>query len=650
MAAWEAFVTGETVARPDPVRSVIESSWRRCQNVSVDCRLDKAPQPMSEDSLESLREQSREILSAGEPVMAMARDFLLETGTVMVLTDVQGVILRLEGDRKRGLRDAIADVRFVPGATWTESACGTNAVGTALATGRPVQVHGEEHFCEGIKRWTCSATVVRDPFDGALLGCVDISGLRGAYSRHSMALVAAAASGIENQLAQIESARRYRLLDRCLQRLPAAHGDHVVILDRKGRIVRANGEMPAILRALSGKDGAPPDRLDRADWVRPEWLTSIYDGRELLGSLLVAPKPRSARSSRRQVEGPQPSKAFVEIVGDAPAQRTAIARMKRVAATCAPVLLLGETGVGKELFARSLHQASACAGGPFIALNCGGLNRDLLTSELFGYAGGAFTGARPDGMAGKIEAAANGTLFLDEIGEMPADLQPMLLRVLEEREVCRLGETRPRPVDFRLVAATNRDLRAEIERGGFRADLYYRIAVVSITIPPLRERMEQLPELVDHFCRQAARRYGVPLRRFSTGAMDRLASHRWPGNVRELRNVVESALLTAAEDTITEADLPDDFALPSPVQALPAPPGLTPIERAERDAIRDAIEAHGGNLTASARTLGVSKSTLYAKLHRYALDRGGTAAAFRPAFENRTPGSPPTVRFSAGSG
>ncbi|MEM8744608.1 MAG: sigma-54-dependent Fis family transcriptional regulator [Pseudomonadota bacterium] len=616
MASWERFMAGDN--SPPHVRTVIDRSWRRCQTGAVDHRLDRAPPALDEDGLRQLLERSRDLVSAGEPVMATAQGFLLETGTVMVLTDADGVLLCQEGDNKLALQDAIEDIRFVPGATWSEAACGTNAVGTALETGRAVQVHGGEHFCEGIKRWTCSASVIRDPFDGSILGCVDVSGLRSAYSRHSMALVAAAASRIENQLAQIESEQRYRLLDRCIWELPAGPGDHVLILDRKGRIVRANGDVPSMLRELAGTDEAVTAALDRARWVRSDWLTPVYDGGRQLGSILIAPKAGAPRKMRSTAPQPRPSTAFDQIVGIGPSLRAAVDKARQVAPTDAPVMLLGETGVGKELFARGLHQASVRADGPFIVLNCGGLSRDLLASELFGYIDGAFTGARRGGMVGKIEAAAGGTLFLDEIGEMPSDLQPALLRALEEREICRLGETKPRRVDFRLLTATNRDLKAEIESGRFRADLFYRTAVVSITVPPLRDRRNDLPALVEHFSRQTSQRYGLPTRRFSQAALARLTAHDWPGNVRELRNVVEHTTLTAPQDLVTEADLPEDFAtteLPSQ-----APEGLTPIESAERAAIRRAIEVNGGNVTASARALGLAKSTVYAKMRRYALD------------------------------
>src|SRR5262249_16717499 len=265
------------------------------------------------------------------------------------------------------------------------------------------------------------------------------------------------------------------------------------------------------------------------------------------------------------------------------------------------VLLLGETGVGKERFARLIHESGRRQAGPFVALNCGGLPRDLLASELFGYVEGAFTGARRSGMIGKIEAASGGTLFLDEIGEMPMELQPYLLRVLEGGEVYPLGDARPRKVEFRLVAATNKDLQEEVNARRFRMDLFYRVSVTSLRIPALRDRPEDVRSLLEYFSREASQHHGVPLKRFEPEALSALERHGWPGNVRELRNVVEGALLMATGEAVTLSDLPGDITTPldyrrEPAGSLLAPP-IADLEAVERDAISAAILAYHGNLT-----------------------------------------------------
>ncbi len=639
-SSWERFMAGGAEKEePQLVRTRVDASWRRCLSAEVDFRRQSASAPMGEDQFELLREQCGELIKAGAPVMALARDFLHETGTVMVLADRRGTVLSLEGDV--ALEDATQRIHLMPGANWSEFECGTNAIGTALETGDPIQIHANEHFCEGIKRWSCSAAVVRDPCDGGILGAVDVSGLRHSYSRHTMALVVATAARIEHRLAALEMDFRYRLLERSLDRLSTTR-DGVIIFDRHGRAIKANADIGDIMRNL----GAPREQVSAGltgmtlgwargaerpeqlpSWIRPEWLTPVFSGAEKLGAILTVPTratPTIQFHKPALTEEPRAGSAFANVIGKNPALCAAAERAQRVASSAAPVLLLGESGVGKEVFARALHEASNLAKGPFVALNCGGLSRDLLTSELFGYAEGSFTGARKGGMKGKIEAANGGTLFLDEIGEMPLDLQPLFLRVLEEREVCRIGETNARKVDFRLVAATNRDLRKEVEQGRFRLDLYYRVAVVGVTIPPLRDRVDDIPELAVHFVRQLAARYRIEARALSSGLIDALKLHSWPGNIRELRNVIESLLLTSAGSELVEADLPSEIRQNIMSGAAPgvAPQGveLSAMECAERDAILRMVRACKGNLAAVARELGIAKSTVYIKLRKFGLE------------------------------
>ena len=296
-----------------------------------------------------------------------------------------------------------------------------------------------------------------------------------------------------------------------------------------------------------------------------------------------------------------------------------------------PLLLLGETGVGKDVFARAIHETSAAREAPFVALNCGGFSRELLTSELFGYADGSFTGARRGGMIGKIEAASGGTLFLDEIGEMPIDLQPHFLRVLEDGAIFRIGENKPRNVSFRLVVATNRDLRKEVAEGRFRMDLFYRIAVATINIPPLRERAEDIQLIADFLLDKLSQQHAVFRPVLDPEALECLSRHAWPGNIRELRNVLERALLMSSDTVITKESLPHEvrFAETAGVQRLTSVPQegeLKRLEQVEKDTIISMIERQSGNMTAVARELGIAKSTLYVKLKKFDIALSGASA------------------------
>ncbi len=315
------------------------------------------------------------------------------------------------------------------------------------------------------------------------------------------------------------------------------------------------------------------------------------------------------------------------LIGRSEAMRTLFTLLRRVAPTDSTVLVVGETGTGKELVARALHALSPRAAGPFVAVNCGALAPELVESELFGHEKGAFTGAVAR-RAGAFEAASGGTLFLDEVGELPPVLQPKLLRVLEARAVVRVGASFEVPVDVRVVAATHRDLEAEVRLGRFREDLFYRLHVVPLSVPPLRERIEDLPLLAAHLLERLA---GAGRRlQLGPAALARLAAHDWPGNVRELRNVLERAALLAADPVIEPEHL--SFARigrPAPGSApAPGPAGggasggaARRIDEVEREAILAALEATGWNKRAAARELGIAKSTLHEKLRKWGLTR-----------------------------
>ncbi len=295
-----------------------------------------------------------------------------------------------------------------------------------------------------------------------------------------------------------------------------------------------------------------------------------------------------------------------------PSLKNLLFRLKDVARSDATILITGESGTGKEVLARFIHQESPRNKGPFIAINCAALPEHLLESELFGYEKGAFSGAFTRKM-GKFELANGGTLLLDEITEMPLALQAKLLRVLQEGEVDRLGGAYPVKVDVRVIATTNRDIEAEVAQGRFRADLYFRLNVIPVKLPPLRERPEDIKLLALHFCREFANRYERPVKGFAEGVLERLAQYHWPGNVRELKNVIERAVLLAQGPWITLKDLfPEEFR-PKAREGLP----LKPLKEVEKEMILKALKAANGNRTKAAEILGISVRTLRNKLQLY---------------------------------
>lgn len=351
-------------------------------------------------------------------------------------------------------------------------------------------------------------------------------------------------------------------------------------------------------------------------------IERAYERKGLLAGLSIS-------ASRETADIPP---AFADTITQDKQMKALISYAQVMARSGNPILITGESGTGKELMARGIHRAGPAPAGPFVPVNVSAIPATMFESQIFGHVKGAFTGAESP-HSGFFEQADGGTLFLDEIGEMPLDLQPHLLRVLETGDVYRIGENRPRRVTLRLIAATNRDLREEVRAGRFRMDLFYRIAVTTLSLPPLRDRADDLEALARHLLRDIARRYDCPVPDIDPAALAALTRHDWPGNIRELRNALEAMMLESGGGRITLAHRPPDLFGPAPQGSAFAPgtppdteaeaedPAgrISPLEKAEREAILDAIRRHRGNLTGVARELGIAKSTLYTRLDRFAL-------------------------------
>ncbi|MEL6062153.1 sigma-54-dependent Fis family transcriptional regulator [Methylobacterium sp. DCY52] len=605
----------------------VSESWVRCRSQGVWHRLSEAPR-VGEAELFRLKSRNRQLLGVARPTLQRSSHLLSDAASMVLLTDAQGLIIDAAGDRRvveEGRRNHLEE-----GGRWNEALIGTNAIGTALTLGRPICIYGAEHFCQDVQRWSCAAAPIHDPGDRALLGIVDISGPADRFHPQSLAFAAALAREIEVSLGHGREAAHALLLLHFVSKRSVWLSDEILVLDHRGTVVHASEEARRRLDAGASLeqdaraciDGAEPESW--AENCRRRFpqasLELVRQDGEAIGCLIVlhgrhastGPR-RSNRTAPLKVAPGERSVSFDAIIGDSPAMRAVKERAGRLATLPLPVLIEGETGVGKELFARAIKQART-PDGPFVPLNCGGMARDLVASELFGYVRGAFTGADEKGRPGRIEQADGGVLCLDEIGEMPLDLQAYLLRVLEDGIVYRLGSHEGRTVDFRLVSMTNRDLEAEIEAKRFRRDLFYRIAAVRLRIPALRERGTDVLLLARHFIRNAAERFGRKVPRLTATLEATLLAHPWPGNVRELRNVLEAAVAMAArDDELTEADLPD---LPraSVIAARSADASSSNLHAIERAAILAKLDACGGNVTETARQLGIARSTLYLRL------------------------------------
>lgn len=634
--AWERFVTDGD--GPAGLPRLLAASWRRSRAKGITVDLSEAPLA-EEPEIFRRRSANATLLTAARPALERSGLFLAEASSMMILTDTSGFIIETAGDPR--VVDQGRQNHLETGGRWDEGAIGTNAIGTTLVEGRPTEIRGAAHFCEDVQRWTCAATPIRHPLDGGVLGVVDISGPVARFNPQSLALAVSIGQEIEAILGQLARAEHELLLRSFVSKRSIWLSDDILVIDRRGFVVHAAEN--ARRRLDAGPDGIKHElrRLiggaGQDAWEAncrrrfPNASVDIVrnDG-EAIGCLIVLHRPRNRTATPQPRETVEPETGFADILGESQAIGEARERARKLGANSLPILIEGETGVGKELFARAIKSAGPAADGPFVPLNCGGMPRDLIASELFGYAKGAFTGADANGRAGRIEQAHGGVLCLDEIGEMPLDLQSYLLRVLEDGIVYRIGDPAGRRVDIRILSMTNRDLAAEVEAGRFRRDLYYRIAAARLRIPPLRERPEDIAVMARSFAARAAARLGKPAPDLAPKLLERLAAHHWPGNARELRNVIDAMVALADADRLELADLPLELVLhpapsravvPAPTMVAMAPAGSkADLRAAERAAIMEQIEACGGNLTEAARRLGIARSTLYLRLARYRAD------------------------------
>jgi len=652
--AWEEFLTNG--CPPHGLTRAVTASWARSRTFGVAAACREAPLA-DEAELFRRRAQNADLLAAARPALERSRHLLAGATSMMVLADASGFIVETAGDPhivNDGRRNHLEI-----GGRWEENAIGTNAIGTALVEAKPVQICGAEHFCEDVQRWTCAASPIRHPLDGKLLGVVDISGPASAYNPQSLALASALGQEVEASLCQAAKREHEILLRHFVSKQSIWLSDDILVVDRRGIVVHATEKTLSQVNT-PGSDALSQELRQIIGNVLPQsWESNCRrrfpnarleivktDDREV-GCLIVLHRSRgrsipvSSALSHTEL-----SVGFEQIMGESIVMREARERAAKLAANKLPILIEGETGVGKELFARAIKGASPSAAGPFVPMNCGGMARDLIASELFGYAKGAFTGADENGRTGKIEKADGGVLCLDEIGEMPLELQSYLLRVLEDGVVYRVGDHAGRRVDIRILSLTNRDLVAEVEAGRFRRDLYYRIAAARIRIPPLRERGDDLRLLAEHLAAAAADRLGRPPPVFTVDVLTLLRAYHWPGNVRELRNVIDSMVTLNESGHLGVDDLPPEIvaasrATPQPHASLVAAPlNAGDLKSAERSAILAQLHECGGNVTETARRLGIARSTLYVRLAEYGELRTVTPRHIVRRLDGRASGRP----------
>ncbi|HEJ9096126.1 TPA: sigma-54-dependent Fis family transcriptional regulator [Serratia odorifera] len=616
---WQRFLAGES---SHWIRHSIWQSWQRSQQRAIDPLSFVYVAPAA-DELAAILERNADLIQVARSIMENLLAY--NPDGHINLTDAQGVTLHYCG----------ADMTPV-GSILREEVLGTNCTARCLIEQRLVYVLSGENWKFDLRKRNrqCAAAPVRDA-GGSLIGVLTLTATPDNFNAHTLGTVQAAAEAVGQQL----------MLRRLLaeqQSILETLNEGVIVCDRHGRIKILNryarqifsgidpegGSIDALLQPQQGSLLTLPFCNDRElqfmpDGERPlSCLISLMpapDG----GRVLSLRENQRIRAITRRVMGVSARYTFEMIRGNAQCVQQVIQQARAGSRSDSTILLSGESGTGKELFAQAIHNASPRRQEPFIALNCGALPRDLVQSELFGYVDGAFTGSRRGGSAGKFELADGGTLFLDEIGEMPLEAQTSLLRVLQESEVLRIGAAHPLKVDVRIIAATHCDLLSAVAKGAFRRDLYYRLNVISLEIPPLRARREDIPELVNTFIQALCTRLKRIPPRVTPAAMRCLQDWHWPGNVRELENLVERTLNLCEGVEIDCRDLPDDMAQAS---VTPTLSGARPsLQESERQHVLQVVAEQNGNLRQSAQLLGISRTALYNKLRQWQVD----VAAFR---------------------
>lgn len=633
--AWRAVLNG-VIERPEGVRQVIWDSWRRSVSAGLDPE-DGEYRFVAAADLSATLAANRVLIAAAAEVM---RGLLAYNPRGHInLTDAQGTTLYFCG----------LDLTPV-GSRLLESVQGTNCTGLALAEDRLVYVLAEENFGLGLRRrrMHCAAAPIRDA-QGRTLAMLTLTAEPGWFHFHTLGTVQAAAEAVSRQMAL------QALLEE-QQTVLEVLNEGLVVLDERGCIKALNRYARQLFRVGRDLLGSPFQRLGQSeltdeillrggegqqyegirdldctfelhDRSHLECLVSVCS-LEQGGRIVSLRENRRIREITRRIIGTQASYTFGTIQGSSRAIQDALHLGRIASRSDSTTLILGESGTGKELFAQAIHNASERSSGPFVAVNCGAIPRDLVQSELFGHVEGAFTGSARGGSAGKFELADGGTIFLDEIGDMSFDAQVSLLRVLQEGEVTRVGAKKSQQVNVRIIAATHRNLSQAVADGAFREDLYYRLNVLNLTVPPLRMRREDVPLLARHFLSRCARSLRKSVQGISPEALDILSAYHWPGNVRELENTIERATNLAMSELIQPGDLPLEIKQkprPSTTGYSPEPRAAQDLGTHEMNAIIAALKDTHGNIRLAAKLLNVSRGGLYNKMTRLGL----SADAFR---------------------
>ncbi|MHB1043196.1 MAG: sigma-54-dependent Fis family transcriptional regulator [Eubacteriales bacterium] len=648
--SWETFVTTGKMDAVKFIRPEVLSSWKRSMKRNIDPHK-LYPVSLTPRNLKSRLEKNKELIDIASPFLEALVSNLEGSGFRVDLLDRDLYIIKQFGEP--AVLETALKQGSSPGASRSEQATGTNAINLAAAMGRPVQLVGPEHYSTQLHFWTCSATPLIDD-EGKLLGVVNVAGHYLKVHQHTLGMTIALGKAIEFSWRQNLLRKEKELANKYIESIMDSIFDGLLALDGQGRItfmnrtagelmdVRPNevlnrpadevlGHQPKIIEALKTGETFLNTELvfksKKGQQIVIGNVVPVTDGGRVNGVLAVFKKLSHARGFVKNLAGFKAYFNFDDLKGSGPRFTQVVNLARQAAALPSNIIILGESGTGKEMFAQAIHNAGSVSSGPFVGINCAAIPAELIESELFGYEGGAFTGARREGQPGKFQLAEGGTLFLDEVVAMSMTVQAKLLRVLQNRSFTRIGGAYEISLKARIIAASNRDLWDEVQQGNFREDLFYRLNVITIEIPPLRERKEDLAGLIEHFCLKHSKRLNFKFT-VSKRVLEILKEYHWPGNVRELENVIERCAVLAHSRSSSSIEEQDALSYPgirktlgtgglSSGEALPVV--ADKLETLERQAIEVVLKQTDGNISRAADKLGITRKTLYRKIQKYGI-------------------------------
>ena len=599
------------MAEPLTHDTLIQESWRRCRAYGLDHQSAPSFDQLPAEGIRQLLESQHSLVqTTHQEVLPYYENILSNSNCLIMLADNQGQVLTSWGTQ-RIIEPTLAR-GFSPGASWMERASGTNAIGTALACAKAVHIEHDEHFLKANRFMTGSAAPIFDA-QREIIAVLDVSSDSYLPPSHTLGMVKMMSQTVENRLIlNLFGGEHFQLtFNTGLNNLDSQWAG-LLIFDESGKVLSANRRADNLL-------GISLSRVMIDNLFKVSLLELLNQPEGLPFALQAAGRNRFQCLLKRPKQAPVQARVFSEPAavpiglktlhfGDSRVEK-AVRQAERLLEKDIPLLIHGETGVGKEVFVKALHQASSRSQQAFIAVNCAAIPAELVESELFGYEKGAFTGANQKGSIGLIRKADKGTLFLDEIGDMPLPTQARLLRVLQERCVQPVGSSELFPVDLRIISATNRSLREQVQVGRFREDLSYRIGGLTLELPPLRERSDK-----QALFKQLWQQHREPTQwaGLSTEVLALFERHPWPGNLRQVSSVMQVALAMAEDQPIRPEHLPDDFFVDLGQASPSAPPVMGDLDDSQN--LQQRLAAVGGNISHLARELGVSRNTLYKRL------------------------------------